>query len=1323
MIHVIDVKNPFDVREKVDTYVPCTGQPVSSYHIPAGGVYHYAINGKPVEADCVPVDGDEIVIMPYVGKKVFGWILSIGLTIALGMITGGAGFAAGWSIGVRIGVGLAVSVLGGMLTNKLTPVPKVDLSNTEQSNTYGWGGAQTLSGQGYVLPVLYGKMKTGGIVLQRHVVSNGEKQYLNVLYALAEGVIDSITDIKLNGNPIENYNNVVIEKRYGTNDQDVIENFNDSYADTPLTYELTPESGWHTHTLQGNTAQGIEATLSFPQGLFYSNDDGGTSSTWVKVWIQYKKTTDTTWTDLYRGEIKEKTNAAFFRTYRIDDLEAGQYDVRAQCESKAGSSIRYANKVEWISVTQIIYDDFKHPGKALLGLKALATDQLSGSDPQMTCVIERRNVYVWKPSTSEYVEKPANNPAWAAYDILHQCRDLDGTKVVFGADKSRMDYYAFEAWATMCDETELTFNYLYDTPMKTWDALVYPSRIGRGCVLMVGTRITCVYDFASQPVQLFSVANVKKESFTEEFLEMSNRANAVEVAFVNKDKDYERDVLTVFNDEYDTEEAVINPTQIELMGCVTAQQAYRYARWKLRENKYEIRTISFEAFVDAIACKIGDVVLVQTDVTLWGNGGRIEKVSGGYVYLDTPIEDDFTTIMVRDQETDEIYTADILTVDSTDKTKITVSSTDGMSENAVYTVGKTGNEPKKVKILAIEKSHSEETRIISAIEYYDELYETDTSVVPTLPSYDNTIAPPKDLTLSWEVYSSSNGNVRYLVHCSWINPITPNPIKLEYSKNNEPWILVKELLSGSNTYSFDAEPNVSYNVRVYAENAIGRRSVASYALIDMREAYSPAITPTDITIFTRYRQLKDGVPRYDLVVQWMPEGLRAHIYYKTNNVQSKEMVVQSGVPINEIGFSTAWTYSGEGVNEIVIPQAVVGDTYRIAICPADNRGVYVRPDDAVSRDYKVQPKTTAPNVPDGFTITFGSESVVSWSEVANTDIAYYEVRLDNLPGVENANLLARVTGLTATLPLSSRIGTLYLFAFSASGKYSAPAILNYNKVAPAKPNAPTLTAKLGGFSLVADSIPTGCNGMNIYVDKAGVDVAQIHSLNNVYTFTCDAGVYDVEIAYTDLFGEGTHSNTSTVTVKVTVDSALLDAGAVTKAKLETAIQDAVDIAAAQPTINQNVSTSLQTNATNIAAVVTNLNDSTLAGQNYSAILVMQNGIASKVAMNDVTSYLQQDHTGFYIKGSLINIDGDTVINAAASNAIVNAIQANSINGDKIVASSIAAGKLNVSSLSAISATIGLLRTADSGARMEIESNQLRVYDTNGTLRVRLGVWQ
>lgn len=1363
MIHVINVKNPFDVREKVDTYVPCTGQSVSSYHIPAGGVYHYAINGVPVEPDAIPQDGDEIVIMPYVGKKVFGWILTIGLTLALGAITGGVGFAAGWSIGVRLVAGLAVSVIGGLLTNKLTPTPKIDVSNTEQSNTYGWNGAQTLAGQGYVLPVLYGKMKTAGIMLQRHVVSDGEKQYLNILYCLAEGPIDTIDNIKLNGNPIGNYGDVVIDKRYGTNNQDVIRNFNDSYAETPLAYELNPGNDYSTVTLQGNTAEGLEITFSFPGGLFYSNDQGGMDGSWVDLVAEYQRVGNSSWTSFNVGRISKKTNEAFYLVYRVDNLTAGQYKVRAKCTGKAGTSIRHSNKVQWISATQIIYDDFKHPGKALLGLKALATDQLSGSDPQMTCNIERENVWVWHPTQEQYVQKPANNPAWAAYDIIHQCRDYDGTKVVYGALAARMDYYAFEAWATMCANANITFNYLFDSAMRTWDAVCYPARVGRGSVFMVGTRVTCVYDYASNPVQLFTVANVKKGTFKEEFLEMAQRANAIEISFMNKDKDYERDVLTVYNDDYDTAEAVSNPTQIELMGCVDVEQAYRFARWKLKENQYEIRTVTFEAFVDAIACKLGDVILVQSDITMWGEGGRIEAVTGSVVTLDIPIDDDYTTIMVRDQSTDTLYTASITAIDGNE---VTVSSTTGMTKDAVFVVGKTGHQAKKVRVLNIEKSHNDETRVITAVEYYDELYATDTSAVPTLQVYDASVAPPKSLILGWEVYTSGKGNIRYVVHCSWINPVTPHPIKVEVSKADGPWVLMATLLSGTNHFSFDAERDTAYAVRVFAENSIGKRSAAVTSYINLTEAYLAAETPTNIKVFTRYRELGDGVNRYDLVVQWEREGLRAQIYYKTNHIQVKEMVIQQGQSVKDMGFSNAWTYAGEGINQIVIPQAVVGDTYRIAICTADNADVYLRPDNATQVDFKVAPKSNTPNTPDNFAITFGEECIASWNEVSNADIEYYEIRTNTSVG-KDIGLLARTTSMIAAINLTSRSGRLYLYA-KGHLYYSSPAILDYEKPAPLAPTNVTVTTKLGGLVVKCDPIPPDCNGVNFYID--GAALTSVHTVNNVYTHGCDAGIYDIYCAYTDYFGEGATSGEVRVTIKATIDSSLLDAQAVTKEKLSSAVQTTLNNAVQTATdlqtlastvsgqgtsiannaqaitslaydvdqneynislisqqadsieatvnslvvqgdVNQTAFANISLNSDRIDAIVGNLNNLTNATTNYAAFSALSTGLASKVSQGDVSSWFQQDHTGFYIKGSLLDIDATTRI---GNNIITeNMIQSNAVT----------AGKISVSSLSAISAVIGTLRTATTGARLEIvDSNLIRVYDSGGTLRVRMGVW-
>lgn len=84
--------------------------------------------------------------------------------------------------------------------------------------------------------------------------------------------------------------------------------------------------------------------------------------------------------------------------------------------------------------------------------------------------------------------------------------------------------------------------------------------------------------------------------------------------------------------------------------------------------------------------------------------------------------------------------------------------------------------------------------------------------------------------------------------------------------------------------------------------------------------------------------------------------------------------------------------------------------------------------------------------------------------------------------------------------------------------------------------------------------------------------------------------------------------------------------------------------------------------------------------------------------------------GVYIDSAVIQ--NGSITNAKIGDATIESAKIVSLNADKIVANS----------LSAITANIGLLRTATTGARLEIESNQIRVYDSSGTMRVRMGVW-
>ena len=113
----------------------------------------------------------------------------------------------------------------------------------------------------------------------------------------------------------------------------------------------------------------------------------------------------------------------------------------------------------------------------------------------------------------------------------------------------------------------------------------------------------------------------------------------------------------------------------------------------------------------------------------------------------------------------------------------------------------------------------------------------------------------------------------------------------------------------------------------------------------------------------------------------------------------------------------------------------------------------------------VEKKTTIPNKPANLSIKYTDVATVSWEDVTNSDIDYYEVRTNKDVG-ENDGLLARTSDTSVVVPLASRTGTIYVFGHNTSKLYGYPAILEYSKALPPKPNAPTVVSKLGALGII-----------------------------------------------------------------------------------------------------------------------------------------------------------------------------------------------------------------------------------------------------------------
>lgn len=133
--------------------------------------------------------------------------------------------------------------------------------------------------------------------------------------------------------------------------------------------------------------------------------------------------------------------------------------------------------------------------------------------------------------------------------------------------------------------------------------------------------------------------------------------------------------------------------------------------------------------------------------------------------------------------------------------------------------------------------------------------------------------------------------------------------------------------------------------------------------------------------------------------------------------------------------------------------------------------------------------------------------------------------------------------------------------------------------------------------------------------------------------------------------------------------------------------------------------SLQITNNSISAIVTELNK---PPQNcaYSAITALKDQVDLAVQGTDlsgemIVSRINLSPAGVKIAGKMIEVNGDTVFQGNVD----------------------ITGKLTASNLGSLSGgVIGTLRTATTGARVEIKDNLIAVYDANNTLRVRMGIW-
>ena len=716
------------------------------------------------------------------GKGILKAVMMVVVAIA-SIYTGFAATAAyGTMYGAMAAVG--VSVAGSLLVNALMPTPKPSFDFNKQdfrnSQAYGWNKATNQTMQSQVIPKIFGIHKITPPLIASYIEAVDDKQYFNGLYAINDGAIRSVADIKINNENIANFKGVSYEIRNGETTQAIVERFGDTPYDKVIGKKLSPDLTYSLANTDGNAVTSLAVTLLMPRGLWYANDNGGLANYGINVRIEFSKDQkiwlpmtsqkimvtdpnsnrydwhyDELTGDYVFDKIDEKIEktvpyvtisgaqtSVIRKTFEVVDLPPARYYIRAKFETAPEVSNRYASDCYIEYVTETTKDDFIYPGTALLAVRALATDQLNGSAPTVTCVVSANS----------------SNPAEVAEQIL-----IDS-----GVETSRI-MPSFKEWAKFCNEKKLTCNIVFDSEVSVKKALDTVGLLGRASVLQAGSKFDVIIEKTEiLPVQsfLFGMGNILSGTFKQSFLPLVDRANFVEITYYDKNKEYEPSIISVGSRTLDNSR-MTSKTSVTLIGCTDEEQAKSYGRFLLNCNRYLTETIEFEADKDSLVCRYGDVIRVSHDVPQYGFSGRLEADSAGDILtLDRSIEDfshkggAIYAIQIKN-DVNEVMEYQILEFISPDKVKVDLNGADYKKYDN-YALGEINKVSKLYRIIKVSTG-GEFTRHITAIEYNEDIYNDKENISAT----DYSLLGVRNLRMNEYLKYDAAKNIKTMLALAW----------------------------------------------------------------------------------------------------------------------------------------------------------------------------------------------------------------------------------------------------------------------------------------------------------------------------------------------------------------------------------------------------------------------------------------------------------------------------------------------------------------------------------------------------------------------------
>lgn len=765
----------------------------------------------------------------------------------------------------------------------------------------------------------------------------------SILDLLGEGVIGGLVDgaksifiddlpiLNEDGSP--NFSGITWDFRDGSQDQTPMAGFD--FVETPKSVNIQLK---RTHdvtiAIDNDEADRVRVILKFPSLRSVDKKTGDTNGTTVKYKFQIANGDNAFKDAIAEGEstsevtLTAKKTGVYYRSYELKLPKPGRaYKIRV-IRITEDSNTQYIFNDTWVdSIGEIVDTPMNYPNSALVGLK-VNSEQFGSSMPSRSYLVRGLKIRVpsnYNENTNTYIGVwdgtfkllSSSNPAWILFDVLTNARYGLGQFV----SESMIDLGQIYQIGRYCDEEvdngfggkekRFAINTQITSRQDAYRLIQDIAGAFRGMVFWAGGMVNVMQDSPSDPVMMFTNANVKDGMFSYKGSARKDRPSVALVTYNNKEDGYKQNIEYV-EDQEAMRRYGERKTEVVAFGCTSRGQAHRVGLWLLYTARMESDVISFTAGLDASFLMPGETVLIQNKYRAGKrNSGRIVAFTKNSITLDAPVtlNKAGSYIRILSQE-GEIVERDILETGE-DITKVTFSkalnSGDMPVMNGVWTITEPDLEPMRVRVINVAQGDAQGTFDVTVVQNNASKYEAIDNGATLIPEnntvLDPTYSKPTNLQVTEGTYISSPGNLSIKLVATWEGKSAEYWISWRRSDENNVSNWQSARVTEEQFEILNIAENGQYDIQLYAVSFSGKKTDIVSTVYQVKGTMTPPGSPTSLTAVGDYR---------NVILNWVnPDSIdldHINVYAsQTNDLETAKLIAEAA--------STTFTHAGLGDSE------------------------------------------------------------------------------------------------------------------------------------------------------------------------------------------------------------------------------------------------------------------------------------------------------------------------------------------------------------------------------------------------------------------------